>query len=258
MNLLEKLQAQKVQVAIQVYKEAGIKEPKVLDTFPVRVPKDPTSSTKIFTTIANCLYDFLRNDYSNYPLKKTIEDITVSEVTDAIAQFSKIARTKPSLDDFFYNPLYSTSQLLATIGAMRLQNTSNFNLSMLSDSCIKLLDKLCLKSNVEPRVYATKLYDWYEANKERIKNGNRGTFEISVLKSVDIFISSVLSFGNDHGIVYVGNLQWIKYVEHIKDIYHVDIDCIATHNVHNVIEYKKDTKPLWYWCLDVNERRELE
>jgi hypothetical protein len=47
-------------------------------------------------------------------------------------------------------------------------------------------------------------------------------------------------------------------VERIKDNYHVDIDCIDTNNVHNTIEYKKDTKPLWYWCLDVNERRELE
>ena len=258
MNILEKLQAQKIQVAIQVYKEASIKESKVLDTFPVRVPKDVTKPTKLFTNVSNYLYDFLRNDYSNYTLKKSLKDVKLEEVVDAIAQFSKVAKCYIAFDDFFYHHLYSTSQLLTTIGAMRLQNASNFNLSMLSDKSTQLLNKLCLKLSIEPNKYIVKLYEWYIGNKDRIRRGNRGTFEISIVNNVNTFIESILEFSIEHGIIYAGNMQWIAYLEYIKEVYKVDINCMDDLMIPNKIEYKQEIRPLWYWCLDVNERREID
>jgi hypothetical protein len=217
-------------VAVTAFRKAIDKSPAVVKIFKHKLTP-PSTSVQRYSQLAS---DFVMGkliaklDYQ-YTLRHGITEEVFNKcedrweiVTEAIVRYANSTIEPRDIADFMYSSPFRSDFLLHATKAVTVAEIGK--LPKLSDISHLYIRKF--QDTGGFRIDLSAIVDWYNGNYSKVKESNRGAFDISPMANLASFLESVIQYCWVHGYQFfpLYSPQWFLFWKEFADIWNVSLD----------------------------------
>jgi hypothetical protein len=188
----------------------------------------------------NKFKDSLRisNDYFSFYYKSKKAYMLIAQ---ALVCYVKTHSEPYPIDHFMVHPVFSTSIFLMLAKVIHEDYIHTEVYELLNISTKKAMKDMENNGMIFGNII--KLYAWYKDNNEKIKNSNRGAWEVSPLTTFDGFIKEciIYSCDNNGASLHIGNIHWYKFMDFLSTTYSLNCQDILDTYITYDVDYTHQT-----------------